>query len=76
MTMKVTKRCTPPDAKIWHGKCATCKSEATALGKELDIRPGEYGRGPAHAWAKCPVCGADRPSFCMLFHEKSVEEET
>jgi hypothetical protein len=51
--MKITKRCTPIENQIWLGRCQSCKSEAEAERKELNVehdRDGELGR------ADCPVC--------------------
>ncbi len=58
--MKITKRGTPPEELVWHGRCAKCGTEAEEFEAQLDpksdFREGRFAELP------CPVCG-DRMFF-------------
>jgi len=57
--MKITKKGTIPEDRIWNGKCNNCGAEAEAKESEMSniqIDQKESGR---FSWAKCPVCGKD-----------------
>ena len=56
--MKITKRGTTTDEKIWRGTCRQCKSEAEAIEAELTYITFDQREGGSFSWEKCPVCGA------------------
>jgi hypothetical protein len=56
--MKIIKRGTPPEQRIWYGKCRSCNSEIEAEQKELVNIQNDWREGTDFCWMKCPVCNA------------------
>lgn len=76
--MVITKTGTPPNKKLWQGRCAECGTEATALGGELS-NITRMGTTRPIAWEPCPVCHAENmprygsltyKSGTMIFYEE------
>jgi len=60
MTIKVTKRGTPPKDKIYKAKCYTCQSEMEFKRKDAKYVPStSYDQRDCDVLRiECPVCGA------------------
>ena len=75
--MKIIKYGTPPDIKIWSGKCSVCGTEVEALQKELVIIHQEREIDP-FSRIKCPVCGwgsgTDQTGIILLPTDRAADD--
>lgn len=67
--MKITKRGTPKEERLWKGICRNCESEVEATESELSHIIHSQREGSS-SWEKCIVCGAgaERGYGGLLFY--------
>ena len=70
--MKITKKGTPANERIWTGTCRSCNSEAEAAESEMTHINYDQREGGSFSWEKCPVCGVGGVTGYggMLFYPK------
>lgn len=71
--MKIIRRGTPKEERVWVGKCSHCKSIAEASESELQHITCDSREGNSFSWEVCPVCYAGELGTAyngMLFSTK------